>query len=77
MKKPIILLLVLLVNLTLSADDDLYNLILHPLDRGAACLDGSPAGMYIHEGKGKNKDNFMIYFDGGGFCGAETLDATL
>ena len=24
-----------------------YDLILHPHDRGAYCLDGSPAGMYI------------------------------
>ena len=55
--------------LTIS-DDNVYQLVLHSHDRGAACLDGSPAGMYIHEGSGLNKDKFLIYFSGGGFCGA-------
>jgi hypothetical protein len=48
---------------------DLYNLVLHSQTRGAACLDGSPAGMYIHEGNGINKKKYMIYFEGGGLCG--------
>ena len=52
-----------------------YNLVLHSKERGAACLDGSPAGMYIHEGT--NTGKFLIHFKGGGFCGGETLDATL
>ena len=62
---------------TFAQDADLYNLILHPRDRGAACLDGSPAGMYIHEGNGPNKNKFMIYFDSGGFCGAGSLSDTI
>ena len=33
--------------LVLNADHQ-YKLVLHPYDRGAACLDGSPAAMYIH-----------------------------
>lgn len=52
---------------------DFYKLILHSKDRGAMCLDGSPAGMYIHEGSGINKTKYMIYFDGGGFCGGSNL----
>lgn len=52
---------------------DVYKLVLHSKDRGAMCLDGSPAGMYIHEGSGINKTKYMIYFDGGGFCGGPTL----
>ena len=67
MIKPITVLLLSLISVR---SDDLYDLVLHPHDRGAACLDGSPAGMYLHEGKGQNKNNFMIYFDSGGFCGA-------
>ena len=53
-----------LISVTLSSD--LYKLILQPSERGAACLDGSPAGIYVHEG-GNNK-NVMIYLEGGGFC---------
>ena len=53
-----------LVSFTLTSN--LYNLVLHPYDRGAACLDGSPSGIYVHEGE--KKKNLMIYFEGGGFC---------
>lgn len=55
------------------ANADLYNLVLHSKDRGAMCLDGSPAGMYIHEGTGVNKTKYLVYFDGGGFCGGSSL----
>jgi len=33
--------------------------------------------LYIHEGKGENKDNFVVYFEGGGFCGEPDLAGTL
>lgn len=59
------------------AQSDLYNLVLHSQDGGAACLDGSPPGLYIHEGTGTNKNKFMMYFDSGGFCGAGSLADTL
>jgi hypothetical protein len=29
---------------------DLYKLVLVSQERGAACLDGSPPGYYVHEG---------------------------
>lgn len=74
MNKLIVLLAIIGVSL---AQDNLYNLVLHPQDRGAACLDGSPPGLYIHEGTGANKNKFMIYFDSGGFCGAGSLADTL
>jgi len=54
-----------------------YTLVLLSQERGAACLDGSPVGLYINEGKGENKDNFLIYFNSGGFCGAGNLSDTL
>ena len=62
----------ILFHIALS-QSDLFNLVLHSQDRGAACLDGSPPGLYIHEGTGANKNKFMMYFDSGGFCGAGSL----
>lgn len=56
---------------------ELYKLVKHPKDRGAMCLDGSALGTYIHEGKGKNKDKFLIHFCGGGHCGDDTLNETV
>ena len=37
---------------SIDSEVDFYDLILHSHDRGAYCLDGSPAGMYIKEGNG-------------------------
>ena len=31
----------------------------------------------MHEGQGENKNNYLIYFEGGGFCGEPTLSETL
>jgi hypothetical protein len=67
------ILLALLTLYLVSSQTDLYNLVLHSKERGAACLDGSPPGLYIHEGTGANKNKFMMYFDSGGFCGAGSL----
>ncbi len=71
-----ILLLFILLTVTYT-QDDIFNRVLLSQDRGASCLDGSPPAIYVHEGKGANKNNFMVYFEGGGFCGEPTLDATL
>jgi hypothetical protein len=71
------ILLFLALHWTVLTQGNLYKLILHSKDRGAACLDGSPAGMYIHEGSGENKNNFLLFFDGGGFCGAGSLSDTI
>ena len=70
-------LLLLAFIIATSSSISWYHLVIHSNDRGAACLDGSPPGMYIHEGSGKNKDKFLIYFPGGGFCGGETLSKTI
>lgn len=56
---------------------DLYRLNLIPQDGGAACLDGSAPGYFIHEGLGSNKHNYLLVFAGGGFCGEPTLSDTL
>lgn len=54
-----------------------YTLFLTSQANGAACLDGSPHGLYIYEGKNTNKDNFIVYFQGGGYCGSGNLSDTL
>lgn len=38
--------------LTLLVNGSDYNLVLLSQERGAACLDGSPVGLYINEGVG-------------------------
>lgn len=77
MMKIKILITIFVFNYFCKSQSDLYNLVLHPQDQGAACLDGSPPGLYIHEGTGANKNKFMMYFDSGGFCGAGSLAETL
>ena len=49
MKKIFVFLTLLALTFT---QDDLFNLVLLSQDRGAACLDGSPPAIYVHEGKG-------------------------
>ena len=67
------LLFTILVLLAFNSTCANYKLVLHSQERGAACLDGSPAGFYIHEGSNENKNKFLLYFNGGGFCGGSTL----
>lgn len=54
-----------------SASD--YTLVLHSQERGAACLDGTPTGLYYHMGSGANRNKFMIYFNSGGYCEGFTV----
>lgn len=39
-------------------------------DKDALCLDGTKGAYFISEGKDKTK--FMIFFEGGGWCGDST-----
>lgn len=71
MKTQILLLLALL--LAVHADN-MFTLQLLPTERGARCLDGSPAGLLYHEGTAPNNRKFIIYMDSGGFCGGLTLE---
>ena len=43
-------------------------------DKGAVCLDGSPAGYYWRQGQGDEKTNFLLVFNGGGWCRGITLE---
>ena len=40
----------------------------------ALCLDGSPGAYYLNKG---DPDKVILYFEGGGWCGATNLEATL
>lgn len=57
----------------LITQQELYTLVLQSQERGAACLDGTPPGLYYHVGSGANKNKFMIYFNSGGFCEGFTV----
>ena len=36
-------------------------------EKGAVCLDGSPAGYYFRKGKGLDARKFLLVFNGGGW----------
>jgi len=52
-----------------------YELILLDPSLDSKCLDGSTPGFYWR--KGKQSSNFLVYFEGGGWCGDVTLDMTM
>lgn len=59
-----------------SADpQSYYKKLLPNYDPEARCLDGSPSLLYVHEGR--DTKNFLIFFEGGGLCGEETLAKTV
>jgi hypothetical protein len=43
----------------------------------ALCLDGTPGAYYFSEGSGINSTKFVIWFEGGGWCGGQDLSSTL
>lgn len=63
-------LLVLLLGLAFAD----YKLHLHPIDTGARCLDGSPAGVYVSE---NDNSHILIFFQEGGMCSGKSLSDTL
>ena len=71
MKYLQILLLGLLISqATQAATYDLVKLS----DPNALCLDGTPGAYYISKGDPKK---VILYFEGGGWCGAKDLSSTL
>ncbi len=59
---------------SISAYSSNYTLVLHSQERGAACLDGTPTGLYYHLGSGENRNKYMLYFNSGGYCEGFTVD---
>ena len=67
-----------LTNNTISSGDlndettveGVYDLHLLPSAsvNGAACLDGSPPGFYLHSGRGLGKSKWIVFFQGGAWC---------
>ncbi|KAK4434229.1 Pectin acetylesterase 8 [Sesamum alatum] len=41
------------------------------VSKGAVCLDGSPPAYFFQKGSGDGADNWLIYLEGGGWCGSE------
>lgn len=58
-----------------AANAQKYRKIVHTTDPDAKCLDGTPPALYVHEGS--EKDKFLIFLEGGGFCQGETQADTL
>ena len=52
-----------------------YKKVIHNTDPKAKCLDGSSPAVYLHQGE--EKDKFLIYFQGGGYCEGTTLSEVL
>lgn len=52
-----------------------YTKVIHNTDPNAKCLDGTSPALYIHEGGETSK--FVIFFNGGGCCGAADLQSVL
>lgn len=50
---------------------------LDPVKTGARCLDGSDYQFYIQKGKGDGANNFLLFFDGGGWCSSKVYNSTL
>ena len=61
---------ILLLALQVSATPDGYTkLLLHDaVAEGAVCLDGSPVPLYVRPGVGDKAANFVIFWEGGGWC---------
>jgi hypothetical protein len=70
-------LLLFVALILLTKQDSIFNLNLLA-DPTAKCLDGSRGAFYVSNGIGRNKTKFMLYFEGGGWCGHRSgLNKTL
>jgi len=62
--------LVLAAAAVAAAQTDTFKLIMLPNSAAsnAVCLDGTPYGIYWQAGSGSGANNWMVYFQGGGWC---------
>lgn len=67
-----ILLLALVVSLAASQAAHYDKVVLQ--DKDALCLDGTPGVYFLSKGKSPTK--FILYFEGGGWCGSHDLAST-
>jgi hypothetical protein len=72
-KMKVILLILLSIAFINSQGGIFQKVLLN--DSNALCLDGTPGAYYISIGKTPSK--FMIYFEGGGWCGDKDLSSTI
>ena len=61
--------------IALSSTAGVYKKMIPDLDPEAKCLDGSPGGLYVHQGSEPKK--FLIFLIGGGYCAKESLSGSL
>ena len=73
MKVFVLNFLVLLV----AAQNNVMNKVVLNPKGDALCLDGTPGAYYISEGSGVNKNKFILFFQGGGWCGGTNIANTL
>ncbi|CAH9071522.1 unnamed protein product [Cuscuta epithymum] len=69
-----VLVFIIAVNCTTLADSRSVHLkyVKGALEKGAVCLDGSPAAYYHDKGVGDGRHNWVIYLQGGGWCSNHT-----
>lgn len=44
------------------------HLLTNASDKGAVCLDGSPPGIYLRNGKGSDRSKWIVFLQGGAWC---------
>lgn len=54
--------------------DQLYTIMELEESTGARCLDGTNYKFFYNKGSGSGADKFMIYWEGGAFCGTDGLE---
>jgi len=69
------LVMVMTVALLAKCAEQPYKKIIHNTDPKAKGLDGSSPAIYLHEG-GDTK-NFLIFFNGGGYCQGKSMSEVL
>src|SRR5690242_18763141 len=56
---------------------EIYDVMESDDSKGAKCLDGSNYQFYLQKGFGDGEKNFILFFDGGGWCSSKVYNSTL
>ncbi len=76
-KLIIISLFFLLTSYITYREVEIYQQIEMPSSTGARCLDGSPFHINVQKGHGSGSNNYLLFFDGGGWCSSKTYNSTM
>ena len=70
--------LVVIISFIMFKEIEIYDIIkINSNETGAMCLDGSDYQFNYQKGFGSGEDNFIIFFDGGGWCSSKYYNSTL